>query len=116
MGTATVTATTATTSTATATTATTTTAVYTKMEAGQRCGDIPAISSKEECFGAAASFVGLGGKLKIEVNFMGFTGCVYNTFAGFVMYGVTPGVTPATTMALPTLEYICDGFAPPLFP
>jgi len=102
--------------TMTTTTATTTTAVYTKMMAGQRCGNIPAVPSKEACFGAAASYVGLSGKLTIEVNFMGFTGCVYNAFAGVLMYGVTPGITPATTMALPTLEYVCEGFAPPLFP
>merc|ERR1712150_219863 len=109
--TATMTATTVTTMTGT-----TTTGMYTKMAAGQRCGDIPLISSKEACFGAAASSMGLAGKLTIEVNFMGFTGCVYNNVAGVLMYGVTPGITPATTLVLPTLEYICDGFAPPLYP
>uniref|UniRef100_A0A7S2ATF3 Subtilisin n=1 Tax=Alexandrium andersonii TaxID=327968 RepID=A0A7S2ATF3_9DINO len=107
-----------TTTTTTTATLTTTTVAFTRLGAGQRCSDqsIPSITSKEACFGAAASAVGLGQKFKLEVNFMGFTGCVYNAIAGFVMYGETPGVTAANTLAFPHFQYLCDGHAAALFP
>jgi len=107
---------TVTTSTATTATITTTTAVYTRMPAGQGCGGIPAVPSKEACFGDAAAGAGLSNAIKLEFDYLGFTGCVYNAGAGILMYGVTPGVTPATTMTGPSFEYICNGLAPPLFP
>jgi len=106
-----------TTTVTTTTTATTTTIVYTKLPAGQRCGSpLPAVASKEACFGGAASAAGLAGRFKIEVNFMGFTGCVYNAIAGVLMYGVTPAAPPSASLALPHFEYICIGAAPTLYP
>jgi len=107
-----------TTTTTTTSTATTTTVVYTRLPPGRRCADrsLPAVPSREACFGAAASAAGLAGRFHVEVNWIGFTGCVYNGVAGILMYGVTPGVTPATTMALPHFEYLCGGEASPLYP
>uniref|UniRef100_A0A7S1RD69 Uncharacterized protein n=1 Tax=Alexandrium catenella TaxID=2925 RepID=A0A7S1RD69_ALECA len=107
-----------TTTTTTTATVTTTTALYAKLANGQRCSDfgLPGVLSKEACFGAAAAAAGLAGKFQLEVNFMGFSGCVYNSVAGILMYGQTPGVTPATTMAFPHFQYVCDGPAPPLYP
>jgi len=110
--------TTATTQTVTLTTSTTTTKVYARLAAGQKCGDfqMPAVTSKEACFGRAAALAGLAGMAQAEVNFMGFTGCVFNDVAGLLMYGVTPGVSPEQSLALSHFVYLCEGHAPPLYP
>jgi len=116
--TTTFTTTTFTTTTITTATFTTTTKFYAQVPAGSKCADhqVAAVTSKEECFGSAAAAAGLGGKSTAEINYMGFTGCVYNTAADIVMYGVTPGVTPETSILLPGFVYICNGRIAPLFP
>uniref|UniRef100_A0A7S4VPW8 Uncharacterized protein n=1 Tax=Alexandrium monilatum TaxID=311494 RepID=A0A7S4VPW8_9DINO len=105
--------------TLTVSTTTSTTLAYTKLRGGQRCWDhqLPDVASRELCFGRAAAAVGLGDKPTLWVDGNGFTGCLYNSVAGTVLWGVSDGVTPQTTLALPMWEYLCAGLVTmPIFP
>lgn len=107
-----------TTATHTTTTASTTTKVYSKLSGGQRCYNrqITDVLSQEECFGPAAQAAGLDGQPTLELNSLGFSGCIYNTASGTLLFGMDSGVTPATTGVQQTWEYICIGVAKSLFP
>lgn len=85
--------------------------VYSRLEAGTRCADylIPDIKTKEICFSEAATMAGVGDMQKLQVNGIGFNGCAVNTVAKKVIWSVSPAATWETSVALPTLEYICDG-------
>lgn len=111
--TTTMTTTTVTTTTMTTTTLSTSTrtAVYTKLEGGAKCVDyqMAGVDSKEACFSMAAHSIGLGSVLQMELDGIGFTGCIYNTVANILMYGTTNGVTPETTLTMPNFEYVCYG-------
>jgi hypothetical protein len=107
----TTTVTTTTVSTATSRTKTTTTALYAKLEGGVRCSEykIPDVDSKEACFGTAMSAVGLHGVPTFQLDYLGFSGCLHNTVANIVMYGVTPGVPRERNQALSVWQFICNG-------
>mmetsp|Transcript_8042 Transcript_8042/g.18497 ORF Transcript_8042/g.18497 Transcript_8042/m.18497 type:complete len:492 (+) Transcript_8042:72-1547(+) len=76
------------------------------LPAGSLCTDyqIPSATSAAECFTVAAPAVSLSGKATLEMNGLGFTGCVYNPEADTVMYGVStnPG-------SFGSIQHICNG-------
>jgi len=86
-------------------------AIYSKLQAGAKCSDylIHDVATKDDCFNAAASMVGIGEMKKLQINGVGFNGCAVNTVAKILIWSVSPDATPDTSVALPTLEYICDG-------
>eukprot|EP00420_Gonyaulax_spinifera_P035981 CAMPEP_0197876094 /NCGR_PEP_ID=MMETSP1439-20131203/5165_1 /TAXON_ID=66791 /ORGANISM="Gonyaulax spinifera, Strain CCMP409" /LENGTH=477 /DNA_ID=CAMNT_0043495363 /DNA_START=106 /DNA_END=1536 /DNA_ORIENTATION=- len=80
--------------------------VWTLLPSGSLCTDyqIPSATSAAECFTVAAPAVSLSGKATLEMNGLGFTGCVYNPEADTVMYGVStnPG-------SFGSIQHICNG-------
>lgn len=89
---------------------------YSKLDASTKCADfgLPDVASKEECFATAAPAVGLGASMvrKLELNGVGFNGCVHNIVEDSVIWSVSPGVSRDKSLALSTLQHICLGSPP----
>jgi len=85
--------------------------VYSKLEVNMRCRDfhIPDVTSQDACFGSAAESVGLENKAKLQLDHMGFTGCVFNTVAKVIMFGASTGITSENTPAFSSWQYLCNG-------
>lgn len=94
----------------TSTSATSTTGPYSKLDGGAICADyrLPDVDSRDACFGIAMTSVGLGGVPTVELNFMDFSGCLFNAEANMVMYGVSPG--NSRNKASQSWQYMCLGF------
>jgi len=84
---------------------------YSKLQVNMRCRDfrIPDVTSQHGCFGEAADSVGLGSRPKLQLDHMGFTGCVFNTVAGILMFGTSTGLTSENTPAFNSWQYLCNG-------
>merc|ERR1712008_80422 len=92
------------------TSATVTKGLYSRLDGNTICADhrLPDVTSRDDCFGTAMASVGLGSVSTVELNFMDFSGCLFNTEAKVVMYGVSPGNPRIKVMQL--WEYIRVGF------
>lgn len=106
-----------TTTTTTVSTSTVTTTTVTLMLDGfslinhfETCAEykISDIDNVNECFDVARPFVGLASLPTLQLDGMGFTGCVYNTAGNLILFGNTSGVVGAVSSFY---RYICRGFA-----
>lgn len=80
--------------------------VYSLLNPGSKCSDyvIGDVLTQNDCFTTAATQLGLGSVPTLQLDGVGFTGCVYNTDANVIMFG-----TSTDQLTLSSWQYICDG-------
>merc|ERR1719245_501427 len=98
---------------------TTTLGEYVLLHANTHCHNngLFDITDASQCFNGAGPLVGLSGLMTMQIDNIGFTGCIYNTAGtGTVMFGMTNWVTPETTHTLGNWQYVCKRNALVVYP